>query len=211
MAVNEKAPSGVERIVIFEREHVDICGWHVSLASIWIYDGIIRAEIEMWHDKVLKPISGGYMKSDEIEIGTSGCTYYLCEIKKFGKNNEKKGYIVLSKKRPEEAPAAHKCLESESIEATTVAHIGDVEFGLGYVYRENDGKLVAQICPPLNSLLGEDFDVVEGDIIWVGECAYKVEKLVEGHRMPNGRYENGYMVLKKCRQLLSSNSPVVIY
>jgi len=194
---------------IVEGKFVDFCGWHVCLASIWIDKGSIKADIVMWSDKFKKPISGGYSRGDRVRVGTSDCVYYLCEIKKFGRNYEKPGYIVLSTKKPE-AAAARECLELESIEETTRACICDVEFGLGAIYkRKNDGRMVAQICPPLNSPLGQDFDVFEGDILWVGECAYKVEKIVKGGKKPDGKYRNGYVMLRKCSHLLPSESPVI--
>ncbi|MBS7249744.1 MAG: hypothetical protein KIH08_04000 [Candidatus Freyarchaeota archaeon] len=210
MAKNkEKQSASPERITIVEGHTVDICGWHVSLSSIWIDNDSIKADLAMWSDKLRKPLSGGYPKGSEVKIGTTNCTYYVHEIKKFGKNSEKPGYIVLSTQKLETL-TTKKCQETESIEATTRARIGDVDFGLGLVYKEKSGKMAAAICPPLNSPLGEDFDVYEGDTLWVGECAYKVEKIAEGYRKPDGRYENGYIVLKKHKKLLTDKGPTIL-
>ncbi|MEM3563213.1 MAG: hypothetical protein QXR19_08290 [Candidatus Jordarchaeaceae archaeon] len=209
MAKNkEKHAESPERITIVEGNTVNICGWHVGLSSIWIDNGIIKADLTMWSDKFRKPLSGGYSKGSEVKIGTTNCTYYVYEIKKFGRNNEKPGYIVLSTQKPETLTTKN-CQETEPIEATTRARIGDVHFGLGLVYKEKNGKMAATICPPLNSPLGQDFNVYEGDTLWVGECAYKVEKIVDGHRKPDGRYENGYIVLKKHKNLLPDKGPTI--
>ncbi len=204
----DRQSTKAERVTIVEGGSVDICGWHVALTSIWIHNGSIKAELAMWSDKIKKPLSGGYSKGNKVEIGTSNCIYYVYEIKKFGKNNEKPGYIVLTTNKPEILETKNY-QELESIEATTRAYIGDADFGLGLVYKRNDGKMVATICPPLNSPLGQDFDLCEGDTLWVGECAYNVEKIVDGYRKPDGRYENGYIVLKKHKELLPNKGPII--
>lgn len=198
-----------ESIKIEEKKFVDICGWHVGLDSIWIDKSLIKADLVMWSDSHKKPLSGGYQKGSSVQIGSTDVIYYISEIKKFGKNNEKPGYVLLSTTKPENI-TINSCPEKEEIEATTVARIGDVKFGLSYVTREKEGKMIASICPPMNSPLGADFNVYEGDTLWVGECAYNVEKIVDGHRTKDGRYENGYIVLKKLKQKFSNEEPAIL-
>nr|MDO8079283.1 hypothetical protein [Candidatus Freyarchaeota archaeon] len=210
MVKNEKIKDTAreERVAIVEKGFANICGWHVGLDSIWIHDGVMKADLIMWSDRHRKPFSGGYQKGSSVEIGTTECVYYVSEIKKFGKNNEKPGYAILSVTKPESVTTKGYS-EMEEVEETTAAKIGDVKFGLGNILREKDGKMVAGIYPPVNSPLGNDFDVCEGDTLWVGECAYNVEKIVEGHSTKNGRYENGYIILKKLKQKITGEGPII--
>lgn len=197
-----------ENIKVEEKKFVTICGWYVGIDSIWIGNGLIKADLVMWSENHKKPFSGGYRKGSSVQIGSTDCIYYVSEIKKFGKNNEKPGYVLLSVTKPENI-TTKSCPEKEEIEATTVARIGDLKFGLGYVTRGEDGKMVASICPPMNSPLGADIDIREGDTLWVGECAYNVEKIVDGHRTKDGRYENGYIVLSKLKQKITGEGPLI--
>ena len=203
-----KHTEGAENILIEEGKTVDICGWHVALDSIWIHEGTIKADLMMWSDSFKKPLTGGYEKGTPVKIGTTECTYHVAEIKKYGKNNEKPGYVVLSRTRPESTTTI-PCPEEEIIEETTRAKIGDVEFGLGNIRKSENGALVAPVHPPANSLLGGGFTLREGDTLWVGECAYKVEKIIDGHTARDGRYVNGCIVLGKLEQKLTDGSPPI--
>ncbi|MHA1364672.1 MAG: hypothetical protein ACTSP1_19460 [Candidatus Freyarchaeota archaeon] len=196
-----------ETLRIEERGFVDVCGWHVCLDSIWIDNGTIKADLVMWSDGHMKPLTGGYEKGSEVRIGTTECTYYVREIKKYGKNNERPGYLILSIEKPKNTQR-EPCSKEEIIEETTRARIGEVEFGLGSIRKTEEGKLAAHIHPPQDSPLGEPFTLCEGDNLWVGVCAYGVERIIDGHTTEDGRYVNGCVVLKKLERFIGEGITV---
>lgn len=115
-------------ILIKEKETVTISNWYVQVDSIWIKEGIIRTDIVMWAKDQLKPLEGGYKTGDEVKIGITDDKRYVKEIKKFGKNNEQKGYVILVEKKPQNITTV-VCDNDLSIEETTKAHVGEVELG----------------------------------------------------------------------------------
>lgn len=188
-----------EEILLKENETKKICETYVRADSVWISDGSIYMDIITWTDKNQKPMSGGYKKGDKFEPETN-CTYYVNEIKKFGRNNENAGYIVLTSVKPVKTQS-DECKEEETIEETTQPTICSAIFGVGNIFKRKNGKIAAMISmgtPKLGT-----FDVFEGDTLWVGEHAYTVSKIVEG------KNEVGYVVLKKIKNLINNNTSVV--
>lgn len=185
-----------KEILIKEKESTTIEGWFVSVDSVWISGGVIRADLVMWAENHMKPFSGGYKTGDEVEIGITDHKRYVKEVKKYGKNNEKKGHVVLLEKKSAGVPISITYAEEVSIEETTKARLDEVEFGVGNIFKK-DGKMRAMIYSPENSSFGGDTEIFENDTLWVGTSAYNVEKIT----VSQGK-ENGFIKLKRLNQKL---------
>src|SRR3989338_171775 len=174
-------------VMIREYESASIFeNWTVKVNGIFMHSGKIKAELDVsgGFDELLKdtpsmPLYIGHERSDEVIVG-HGRDYYLKEIKKFGKDNP--GYVVISTEKPTEESKI--CQEEVSIEETTVGNVGGTRIGIAGIW-DTDGKISVQM-----SFSGVNYVAFENDTIWVGECAYNVEKISKGD-------ENGYILLKR--------------
>lgn len=189
--VKEEVP---EEVWIKEYESANIFDtWNVTVKGIFMHSGKIKAELDIsaGFDDLLKdtpsmPLYLGHRIGEEVIVG-HGNDYYLKEIKKFGK--DKSGYVIISKEKPTEMDA--NCKDGITIEETTVGKLGGVSAGVGNL-GEIDGKISGQISlwsREENKNYG-NFILYEGDTLWAGECAYKVERIFME------KNENGYVALK---------------
>jgi hypothetical protein len=76
-----------------------------------------------------------------------------------------------------------------------------LEFKLAGIWKMDNGELTASIHSPKHSKLweemGERFEACVGDTFEIAGSIYKIEKIVEGKHLPDGKYENGHIVIIK--------------
>ena len=86
-------------------------------------------------------------------------------------------------------------------EETTRLKIGELDFGVGNIWKNENGKIVARIHPSRKSELydelGEYFDFNEGDTFRIGKHTYLIDKIVKGRELENGRHESGHILIRK--------------
>lgn len=172
----EEAP---EEVWIKEYESANIFDtWNVTVKGIFMHSGKIKAELDIsaGFDDLLKdtpsmPLYLGHRLGEEVIVG-HGNDYYLKEIKKFGKDVP--GYVVISKEKPTEIES-EKCEEQIFLENTAGAL--DSGLSLGEIKEEN-GKKSAEVF--YSEIEGNDFHffACKGDAIWVGECAYSIDEIM---------------------------------
>ncbi len=190
---NASVEDTMEEIKIMEYDHVTVCNVNVSVDSLWISEGVIRADMAYWNHPGQKPMEGGYREGDGIEF-SKGCTYYVKEIKKYG-TNEMPGYVVLSRSKPYIPPRI--CPEKDMFESTVVAHLGDIRFGVA-----SYGKKLGITIAPIKITLGKNTEIKlrEGSILWVGSCAYRLEEIKER------KDENDDIIFVRVNEFLSKDS-----
>lgn len=177
-------------IVISESAQSIVCGKIVIVDALWVYDGVLKADISVLEQQNSKPITGGYKKGDEITVSSEpGCTYYIFSIEKNGSISNK-GFVTLSKK----APASI----TEIIDGNFTANenytfrSGDYNWYFSSI-NEIGGNLTANIKITKNTALIEDLALKVGDQVFIGEFLYKVESIKPGYKDnvkdPQGYYE----------------------
>lgn len=177
-------------IVISETGEADICGKIVYVDALWVYEGMLKADISILENRNSKPITGGYKKGDEITISSEpGCTYYIYSITKYG-ISKSKGTVTISKSPPAKDPVINNgsftAYENYSFK------VGLYDWYISSIF--DDGKNIsANITITKNSELIENLVLKKGDHVWMGENLFKVRSLrtkFKDHiKDPSGYYE----------------------
>ena len=176
--------------VITESAQTTVCGKILIVDAIWVYDGVLKADISILEQQNSKPVTGGYKKGDEITISSEpGCTYYIFSIEKNG-SIKNKGTVVLSKSAPvsitEIIDGSFTALENYTFSS------GDYSWYFSSI-TETGGNLTANIKITKNTALIEDLALKVGDQVFIGEFLYKVESIKPGFKDnvkdPQGYYE----------------------
>lgn len=167
-----------EFVTIKENEGVNICGQDLIVDKIWMNEGIIRADISMLGQPNSKPITGGYRKGDELQLsGSERCTYYISLISKSGLDSGK-GKVVLSKTPP--AEFLQICEDTLVWEERGKYWFDTLDCRVTAIRKGDDGALMAEINTSYKSSSIAQLFLGENDVIWSGECLYKVTYL-KGH------------------------------
>jgi hypothetical protein len=178
LILNSNLKSQDEFVTIKEREGINICGQDLIVDKIWMNEGIIRADISMLEQPNSKPITGGYKKGDELQLsGSEGCTYYIASISKSGLDSGK-GRVLLSKIAP--AGFLQICEDSLFWEERGKYWFDTLDYRVTAIREGDDGVLMAEINTSYKSSSIAHLFLRENDVIWAGECLYKVTYL-RGH------------------------------
>ena len=160
-------------ITLTERALVEICGKIIIFDGAWVDNGVLKADISYLETMQSKAITGGYKTGDELVISPA-CTLYVSSILKYGDVNSK-GSLVLSKLKP--SVISGKCNESvtfwESIYQTNDYQTGRYSWRLDRDIDTNNADLKML----RNDSLISNMAMKKGDLVWMGECLYSIEKI----------------------------------
>ncbi|MGH2575751.1 MAG: hypothetical protein ACRDFC_08655 [Ignavibacteria bacterium] len=187
-----------EEIKITENTAVEICGTMVSVDRIWVNEGIIKADISIFGTTAGKSITGGYKKGDEIIIDEkSDCRYYINLISKSGLRDNF-GFVILTTYIP--LSAVQVCEENLIFYESITYKIDTLDWYISRIDKDDEVKYKAEVNASYNSLFISNFNLKETDILWMGECVYKLENIVPSGG--NYKYNAGMLVFKKQEELL---------
>lgn len=176
-----------DEIEIFEKDLLEISAGNIVLDGIWIQDGEIKADISFMKNKWGKPITGGYKEGDEISFGDT--KYYIKEIRKWGKDEKGKIKLTMTKQEIIKYP-----LFDEYI----IQYPGNIMFSenLNWYFESiefNQDEQKTAIFSKSNDTNKEL--LMNGEILWTGNAAYKVDSLIIDNYNPGEN--NSRMILKK--------------
>lgn len=196
-----------ERIQIRETEGINLCGHELFVDGIWMNEGIIRADISVLERPNSKPITGGYKRGDTLIIyGADSCKYFVYSITKSGLDSSK-GNVILSKIPP---PEFLQICEDTLVWKEGIKNWFDtLDYKVTSISKGNDGKLSAELDVAYKSALVTRIILRENDVIWSGECLYRVTYLIGEMGISKGNkweVEPGHLVLTRQNFFIHSSN-----
>lgn len=206
VALNSYNNSQTDLIFINEGEMINICGKLLAIDGIWINEGVIRADISILEKQNSKPITGGFKRGDSLEIlGTDNCKYYISSITKSGLDSSK-GKVVLSNTPP---PDYMKICEDTLVWKEGIKNRFDtLDHKLTLIRNRDDDKLTAIVEVSCKSAFMKDLELKKNDLLWAGECLYKVTAIATetGSGVGNNReIVPGHLVLSRQNYYIHSS------
>ncbi|MFI5211583.1 MAG: hypothetical protein ACHQIH_01770 [Ignavibacteria bacterium] len=196
-----------ERIQIRETEGINLCGHELFVDGIWMNEGIIRADISVLERPNSKPITGGYKRGDTLIIyGADSCKYFVYSITKSGLDTGK-GTVILSNTPPAEYLPI--CEDTLDWKESSKNWFDTLDYKVTSISKGDDGKLSAEIDVAHKSALITRIILRENDVIWSGECIYRVTYLIGEMGISKGNkweVEPGHLILTRQNFFIHSSN-----